>query len=273
MNVIDALVLTAPYFKLIHTQDIMIGVTDREMFHYYAPSKNIDLGLDKGSPVVKEDPTLMAALEGRASVNRVPAEVYGHTVISSGVPIYGSDGTIVGALAIAYTLENEAKLGQLTDEINEVTGHLVDMVQTVAAQAEQLSATSLQILDNSRKAVSDSQEVNKVTGFIREISEQTNLLGLNAAIEAARVGEQGAGFGVVAKEVRKLSVNTKEATHSIESALSNVQQSIKQMEREIESIADSSNTQAELVTDFSEVIERLNRTSNEMTEFIRSIIQ
>lgn len=115
--------------------------------------------------------------------------------------------------------------------------------------------------------------MNKVAGFIREISEQTNLLGLNAAIEAARVGEQGAGFGVVATEVRKLSVNTKEATKTIEDSLSTVQHSILQMEQEIEAIADSSSAQAELVTQFSELIERLNETSSEMEKFISSILQ
>lgn len=273
MDIIDALVLAAPYFKQIHSQDIMIGVTDRETFKYYAPSKNFNLGLEVGSPVSREDPTLMNALEGRIGANRIPAGIYGMPIISTGVPLYGPDGIVVGVLAIAFTLENEEKLELLTNEINNISGHLVDMVQNVAAQSEELSATSAQILDNTRTAVKDSLQVNKVTGFIREISEQTNLLGLNAAIEAARVGEQGAGFGVVAKEVRKLSVNTKEATHTIESSLSSVQQSIKHMEQEIEAIAASSNAQAELVTEFSEVIERLNKTSKEMAVFIESIIQ
>lgn len=162
---------------------------------------------------------------------------------------------------------------QLTGNINLISGQLVDMVQNVAAQSEELSATTAQILDNSRQTVEESKQVNKVAGFIREISEQTNLLGLNAAIEAARVGEQGAGFGVVASEVRKLSVNTKEATKTIEDSLALVQRSIRQMEQEIEAIAASSAAQAELVTQFSDVIERLNETSGEMTRFISSIIQ
>ncbi|MFF2019682.1 methyl-accepting chemotaxis protein [Paenibacillus sp. NPDC058177] len=275
MSIIDALVLAAPYFKKIHTQDIMIGITDREVFHYYTPSKLIDFGLVKGSPIPAEDPTLSDGLKGKVSLNRIPADIYGFPVVSTCVPIYetGNSQEVVGVFAIAYTLENEKKLEVFTDEINSISGHLMDMVQSVAAQSEELSATSQEILDNTRKAVAESHEVNKVTGFIREISEQTNLLGLNAAIEAARVGEQGAGFGVVAKEVRKLSVNTKEATHNIEKSLNDVQKSIKQMEHEIEAISTSSNTQAELVTEFSGVIERLNKASNEMTAFMQSIIQ
>ncbi|MFD1177083.1 methyl-accepting chemotaxis protein [Paenibacillus puldeungensis] len=270
MDIVEALVLAAPYFKKIHSQDIMIGVTDKEVFHYYAPSRTLDLGLDKGSPIPSNDATLMNALAGQRTINRLPAEVYGNPVISAGIPIYGPDQTVVGALALAYTLENEEKLESLTKEVNGITNHLVDMVQNVAAHAEELSATTTHILDNTRKTVEDSQEVNKVTSLIREISEQTNLLGLNASIEAARVGELGAGFGVVATEVRKLAVNSKEATHDIEKSLSTVQLSIKQMEREIQSIAESSTVQAELVTEFSDVIERLNKASNEMAVFIQS---
>ncbi|MCL9663394.1 methyl-accepting chemotaxis protein [Paenibacillus hunanensis] len=142
------------------------------------------------------------------------------------------------------------------------------MVQLLAAQSQQLSATASQIQANTGKAVENSKEVNQVTGFIREISEQTNLLGLNAAIEAARVGEAGAGFGVVASEVRKLSVDTKNATQNIESSLGSVQQSILQMEREISAVADSSTEQARLVNEFSELVDKLNSVSHDFKNFM-----
>lgn len=272
MDNLNALIAAAPYFKQIHAQDIMIGITDRDIFHYYAPSKNLNFGLTKGSPVPPDDPSLQNALNGKATVNRLPDDLYGATVISSAMPIYDAEGGIIGAFAIAYTLENEDKLEQLTESLTHITNQLVDMIQHVAAQSEELSATTAQILDNSRQTVEQSNEVNKVTSFIREISDQTNLLGLNAAIEAARVGDQGAGFGVVASEVRKLSQHTKDAAQTINSSVLSVQRSIGQMEQEIEAIAASSSSQAELVAQFSEVIERLNQTSEEMSRFIASIM-
>ncbi|MDQ0172498.1 methyl-accepting chemotaxis protein [Paenibacillus tundrae] len=128
-------------------------------------------------------------------------------------------------------------------------------------------------MNNSKEAVQKSSNVNQVASFIREISEQTNLLGLNAAIEAARVGEAGAGFGVVAKEIRKLSVDTKDATTRIEESLLAVRQSIQGMENEIGEISASSQEQAELVNNFMTTIDELNATNQQLKQFIDKIIK
>ncbi len=114
------------------------------------------------------------------------------------------------AASAAVRADTEAKEGAAT--ANTALGAIAEMSQ----QLEQAVQVILR-LDN------DSRDIGRVIGLIREIAEQTNLLALNAAIEAARAGEQGRGFAVVADEVRTLAQRTQSATQEIESIIVNVQ--------------------------------------------------
>jgi len=114
------------------------------------------------------------------------------------------------AASAAVQADNEAKEGSAT--ATTALGAISEMSQQLA-QAVQVILR----LDN------DSRDIGRVIGLIREIAEQTNLLALNAAIEAARAGEQGRGFAVVADEVRTLAQRTQSATQEIETIIVNVQ--------------------------------------------------
>lgn len=223
-------------------------------------------------PIPSDDQNLWAALRGEHSSTVVPPEIYGYHISASAIPIRDEHGNIVGALATAQSFEKQQQLEEYMQQLDEITNRLVDMVQNVAAHSQQLSATSEHILENSKQTVQQSTSMNKTVGLIQNISSQTNILGLNASIEAARAGQLGAGFNVVAKEVRKLSEDTKRATLNISETLGNVQASIKQMETEFSQIASSSQEQAILVTEFMQVIEQLNTTGASMKEYIHKLI-
>ncbi|MCK9389630.1 MAG: methyl-accepting chemotaxis protein [Sulfuritalea sp.] len=106
----------------------------------------------------------------------------------------------------------------------ESAGTAAESRITISAMSDQLE-NAAQVI---RRLDTESREIGSVIGLIREIAEQTNLLALNAAIEAARAGEQGRGFAVVADEVRELAQRTQKATAEIEKIIAKVQESAQQ---------------------------------------------
>ncbi|WP_397386423.1 methyl-accepting chemotaxis protein [Paenibacillus sp. RRE4] len=273
MNIVDALLKALPYISLILREPASLTVYDHEKVLDVIMTEKFNLGFEKGMKLIDSYQNYAVLKNGReATLSTLPKEVFGVELDTLNVPIFDDNNNVVAVFCVSYDQSNQNQLEDIIQENQDINANLVDMVQHVAAHAEELQATSEQILENTRLAVQNSSQINKVAGFIREISEQTNLLGLNAAIEAARVGEAGAGFGVVASEVRKLSVDAKQATTDIDASLKDVQQVIQQMEVEVSQIAASSQEQANLVASFTDVIEKLNDTGARMKALSEQLI-
>jgi methyl-accepting chemotaxis protein len=128
---------------------------------------------------------------------------------------------------------NEVSEIALTTEVNsretaDLAGRGGDVVRQAAQKIENIAASVHDSTGRIQSLVERSQEIGKITLVIKEIADQTNLLALNAAIEAARAGEQGRGFAVVADEVRKLAERTTQATSEISVMVEAIQEDTKQ---------------------------------------------
>ncbi|MGB9802184.1 methyl-accepting chemotaxis protein, partial [Desulfofundulus sp.] len=131
-----------------------------------------------------------------------------------------------------------------SDEVENQVKTITMAITNLSATAEELAATTENLNSNAQTIRNEIKKTDDIVALIQEIAEQTHLLGLNAAIEAARVGDAGRGFNVVAGEIRKLSQDTQRSVKEIMKTLNDVQQSIMELTHSIEQMSAAAQEQA-----------------------------
>ena len=159
----------------------------------------------------------------------------------------------------AQTISGDSEL--LMNETSGVVSEAVNRIAKIATVVEQASQTV-------RTLGQESENVSKIVLVIKEVADQTNLLALNAAIEAARAGEQGRGFAVVADEVRKLAERTTQSTQEITTMISSMQSSARDAVTCIEDAVANVNEGVILTKRVGESVSRLGASSHEVKEVI-----
>ncbi len=184
---------------------------------------------------------------------------------AKGIPL-----RVAGTLRdITFEKNKEVVVAAMTERMQHLSQSISEMtiaIQSVTGQAQELAGAQEHSTEAANRAKISADETQNISNFIREIANQTNMLGLNASIEAARAGEMGRGFSVVADEVRKLAINSAGATENIEKSLSEMKNQIEKILFQISNMTVLTQSQAALT-------EQLNASMDEVNHMARSIAE
>ncbi|NLL52429.1 MAG: chemotaxis protein [Peptococcaceae bacterium] len=270
-ELVRALQLVAPLMMDLHEDPVSYGITDREKFLYLIPHPKIPHGIKTGDVLSSEDMLHNVMKEDKKISEVIPKEVFGFPFRGSGVPIKGKKGNIIGSLAMSVNLERQEQLTEIAQNLSDSLGQLAQAISQITIGVQEIAEYSKQNLDNINQTKEETQNTDNVLSFIRNVAGQTNLLGLNAAIEAARAGDYGRGFSVVAEEIRKLSNSSAESIKQIESTIKSIQNFTNIVAEGINKESNVLQEQAATLEEINASVEELDSTAQVLADIAKKL--
>lgn len=269
-NLLDCFLRVAPYLNSLTIDDIGVTVSDREKYLTFVKGDNFPQLVNEGDPVPEGTVVAECIRTGKRVINKVSAEVFGFPYVACGIPVK-EDNQIIGAVSFVISIDKQEKLLSLAEELSSGLEELTQSSQLIDTGSEKLFDVSNKLSTKSNESNVHIEETDGILKFIQNIANQTNLLGLNAAIEAARVGQEGRGFGVVAQEIRKLAQDSSESIKKIEDILKGIKETSNEQGEIITEINSITKNQAEAIRNINSSVQQLYAAINLLVEEAKSL--
>lgn len=183
-----------------------------------------------------------------------------------------TEKNITAAAEVLFIVANSlSQIGYQKLKLKNMSNNLVESFSQISATMEELAASSITVMNNQETLNQEivhvkniSKEINYILDSIKDIADQTKMLGLNAAIEAARAGDAGRGFSVVATEIRTLSQNSKETALQIVKLTTDIQDSVQKTLEVSDSTMSNTEQQSAAIQQTTASIEEVLALTNEL---------
>lgn len=262
-----------PYFNDLIAGDISISVIRDGKYIAYMPADTMDFKNKIGDPV-KGAVSKRCLETGHAESAIISKEnsPYGIAYAANAVP-FKDGNTVIGCATTTVRIDKQEKIISISSELAASAEELNAGMEELSASALEVASTTGELTHLSQEVAKATRQMDDVVSFIKNIAGQTNLLGLNAAIEAARVGEQGRGFGVVAEEVRKLASSSADSVKTITQSLHHIQGSIDSLSNQLSTIDRNVEEQSTAVDEMTKFSQNLATLAAELTQIAGTLFE
>lgn len=262
--------LTPVLVKLINSEVTLI-ITDTEKVICQVVDSPLNFGDITNKPLEEKDPLRQVLASRKLQIMEVPKEIYGVPFRGANAPIYSKDGELLGALSINTTLSNQK--------------NLIEVAEQLTMSSEEMSASTLELsnianeLKNHMDHLSHAQlemykqvdQSSKMLEVINGIAKNTRILGFNAGIEAARSGEYGRGFSVVAKEITKLADSSAKSVDDINQLMKLLKEQVNEVKEVVNLTSTFSKQQFDSIHEISTAMNNLTEVAETIEELAKKI--
>lgn len=220
--ILQSLIEAAPHINKMRKNGYMVGITDREKSLIFIANDVIDIKMTPNQILPPDDPMRIVMKTGKPIEVKVEKDLYGIAFKAYYCAVLDENNNIIGGFALGRELEVEEKVIEISTVISKSTSQISEAVSYIAKGSQTQEDISQKMVDTVMNASMKYSETDGIINFIKSISKQTNLLSLNAQIEASRVGVAGRGFAVVANEMKNLGSSSGQAVVNIGNVISEI---------------------------------------------------
>jgi hypothetical protein len=264
----------APILAEMFHEGAFLYMTDLNKFAYRQPSQKFDIpAISLGGELQENDIAARVIKTKKPLITELDASKYGVPVSVANFPLYDEDNQdeIVATLGVVTPKQTAAHLRTISENVENGLNGISAAIEELAASATDIHSNEQELNSDIKEIIDLSEEINEVSAFIKDIADETKMLGLNAAIEAARAGEAGRGFGVVAEEIRKLSDQSKSTVPKINKLTGNIKSKVEAASEKSGNSLHSSQEQASATQEITASIEEMAVMAEELNKIAKNI--
>ncbi len=264
----------APILAEMFSEGAFLYMSDLHKIAYRQPSKKFDLAqFSIGYELHESDVAYKVIRTKQPAMTEIDASKFGIPVFVASYPLFDGDNKdeIVATLGIIMPKQTAVTLRDMSRKLEDGLTGISSAIQQLAASATEIHSNEQILNDSIKDVITISDEINDVSLFIKEIAEETKMLGLNAAIEAARAGEAGRGFGVVADEIRKLSAQSKSTVPKINKLTQDIKSKVEEASDKSKQSLSSSQEQAAATEEITASVEEITLMSTDLGKIASEI--